>query len=306
MNPTNYHDDPTERPPAWASALREALREEDDERYLDLIRETRGNTEASAVITNELARIVYGTARGDRTFAELMMMPVIQHGARSLIEDDHKWQPAHLVIEDALRQWMPPTTRLVMFQSVLGYHHIAAWSPVVIRRHLHSSIPGYRVGRVSVIDQPLDLPPDAPRLGFVRFIASSTTGWLELPPPELARDTALREQCEFAFQASREAQLRFHTPQRAQFALRKGVMAWLTALHDFSPITGWMTSLDPNPDAVRISLRLDVGQDFYLQFVVRAHQISDDGVTAILQHLAGIAPALDRETRGPESFNTRH
>lgn len=282
---------------AWEDALARALQAESDEAIARVIAATAGDDDACDTVAGAIARIAYRHRKATH-FAELMLIPVLMPGTGAGVSPAPLVSPPGslenwLDFEAALREWMPAHAELLVFEQTLAQEVLAVWSPTVIRRHLHRAIPGYEVGPVSAVVAPLELPPGAPRLGFIRFVATSREGWLTLPRPHRERDERLRQRCAFALHGVHDGPWTVDTPERPRFAIPRGIALWLRALAHTTGIRRWMSILRPDPDQVLIALKLGDEPSAWMSFALRRHQIGNRGVATVLDTLAELAPAAD-------------
>lgn len=165
----------------------------------------------------------------------------------------------------------------------------------MLRSHLLATVPGQKLPTADFLTEVIDLPDDAPRLGFLALVATTHEGWLALPDLDAGQDARFKLVVSSVLQVEAERPVTTLTPERVQYAVTDGLCQWLQALHEFVPIEGWMVTLQPStPDVVRVTLHLADDAVPFTQFTMRKHQLGAFGIAEVIEKLASLAEMMDR------------
>jgi len=296
---TNINPAPAAASGPWLTAFDAAIERGDDKQMWHLLGQHHDQEAAHDWLTTQVARLSYAVSARAR-FSELFLLPVISAPGSSLPEEA-LWREADYCIGEALDTWLGKGARKTVFSGVRPYAWIGAWRPAVLRCHLNSAVPGRAAAPLSFLTETLDLPEDAPVLGFVCMVLTGQLGWPQLPPASTARDDRFKLVTAGALQQRRGDAPTILTPDRLQYAVADGLGRWLMSLHEAKPITGWTVApMAASPDVVKVTLAFD--DDFVpvTQFTLRKHQIGLNGVSDVLSILTHLAPMLDVPTDVPQ------
>jgi len=256
-------------------------------------------------LADTVPRLCYSVARKNR-FSEMFLSPVVVTSDQDLFTDQQVWKAANLCIEDALRSWFHSTDRLSMFSGMRPYDWIGTWRPSTIRGHLLSVVPGSSNRKTEFVAEWIDLPAEAPRLGFISMVATAETGWPKLPSGNGLRDSRYAAVVSGILCREDAPPPMVRPPEHVQFAIVDGLATWLQQLHASVPILGWMAASHPQSmDVVCVSLALDHKEIPYTQFTLRRHQLGPHGVHEVLVMLESIAPMMDKPMDVPQRVPQR-
>lgn len=253
-------------------------------------------------LAERIPRMVY-SHRGRPHLSEMFLAPVLATGvAAQMFSDEAAWRSAANCIEDTCRSWFGRTpARLKLFPFIRPYDWLGTWKPGVIQAHLLATVPGHKLPQTEFATEIIDLPAQAPRLGFLAMVATTTDAWLTLPDVDGQHDSRFKVVVSSALHRSmRDQAPQALTPERVQFAVTDGLCRWLEELHASVTIESWMVSLQPSsPDVVRVTLRLDDATVPYTQFTVRKHQVGVFGMSELIEKLASLAEMMDEPMDTP-------
>lgn len=281
-------------PTQWLADLSQAINGDDDPSLWRLLAQHHDPVEAHHNLATEVSRLAYRIA--DRTrFSEMFLVPVIEPSQGAVVQNKELWRQADYCLGEALNTWLPPKTPKTVFAGVRPYDWIGTWRPSVLRSHLRSAVPGSRNPKLSFLTEDIDLPQEAPRLGFICMVLTSERGWPHLPEANSLRDNRFKLVTGHALRANERALApTILTPDRLQFAVTDGLCLWLHLLNEAVPIKGWsVMPIASTPDVVKITLQLDSEEVPWTQFTIRKHQIGLQGLDAVLAMLTAIAPSID-------------
>jgi hypothetical protein len=287
----------------WLTDFDNAIQACDELSLWQLLARHGNQREAYRHFATQVARLAY-LVRGRPRFSEMFLVPVIDSASARVMDNDAVWKPASRCIGEALDSWLAPKLRKTVFAGIRPYDWVGTWRPAILRDHLHSTVPGARIGQVTFLTEAIDLPEEAPRLGFICMVLTGERGWPELPQAGTLRDNRFKAVVGMALQPTAEADApTVLAPDRLQFAVTDGLCLWLHILHQAVPILGWtVTPLAASPDVLRITLAWDRESVRYTQFTLRKHQIGLDGVQGVLTMLQSLAPTMD----APMDLPQRH
>lgn len=285
----------------WLTNLNEAIQAGDDQSLWQLLAQHGDQVEAHHKLATQIARLAY-LVRGKPRFSEMFLVPVIDAPNGRVVDSDGAWKHASFCIGEALNSWLPPRVRKTVFAGVRPFDWVGTWRPTILRSHLHSTVPGSVVKEATFLTETIDLPDDAPRLGFICMVLTGERGWPQLPAADTLRDNRFKAVVGMALQPSERADCpTVLAPDRMQFAVADGLCLWLHMLHQAVPITAWtVTPLAASPDVVKVTLALDSEKVCYTQFTLRKHQIGLEGVESVLSMLHSMAPTIDVPMDMPE------
>lgn len=296
-----------QRPVNWLLELDSAITKGDESRMWEAVYHHPDQDEVQQKLADTVPRLCYsvGAARRLR-FCELLLSPVVVTADQDLFTDGQVWKAANLCIEDALRSWFQSGDRISMFSGMRPYDWIGTWRPGTIRRHLLSVVPGSGNKKAEFEAEWIDLPQEAPRLGFLSMVVTAESGWPKLPSGNALRDSRYSAVVSGVLCREHVKPPQVRPPEHVQYAIVDGLTMWLQQLHECVPIVGWTAAPHPQSwDVVRVSLALDHQQVPYTQFTLRRHQIGPAGVHEVLAHLGSIAPMLDMPTDVPQRARQR-
>ncbi len=284
----------------WLKMLGEAVTNVDEHSIFRILDEQGHKEEAQEALTNMVGRMAY---RHDakNVFSEIFMMPVITSPGCNAIGHESLWKSIRKEIRYSVGTWfeLPGTTTI--FDNIVPMDQVTTWQPSVLRAHLQRLIPGAGKTHATFPLVQLDLPPDAPRLGFVVIGRSVTSRWPELPAANAAMDKRLKEVVKFCLQyETKESPVNGYsepivlTPERIQFAISDGIAVWLQKMSELVGIDGWVIAPSIHSrDVVKVTLKLKSQSVTYTQFTLKLHQIGLSGMADIFRVLKDIAPMLD-------------
>lgn len=278
----------------WLTHLNDAIQAGDDTVLWQLLAQHGDQAEAHHKLATQIARLAY-LVGGKPRFSEMFLVPVIDTQSGRVVDNEAAWKHASYCIGEALDSWLPSKVRKTVFGGIRPYDWVGTWRPGILRSHLHSTVPGGVVKTATFLTETIDLPDDAPRLGFVCMVLTADRGWPQLPAADTLRDNRFKAVVGMALQPGERAEApTVLAPDRMQFAVADGLCLWLHMLHDAVPITGWsVTPLAASPDVVKVTLALESESVRYTQFTLRKHQIGLEGVEAVLAMLHSMAPTID-------------
>lgn len=278
----------------WLADLHAALQLGDDRALWHLVDRHHDPVAAHHNLATMAARMTY-RVDGRPRFSEVFLLPVIEFADARVIDDPQAWKQADYCIGDALDGWLASKTRKTVFRGVRPYDWIGSWRPGVLQCHLHSTVPGSELTKLNFVTETIDLPAEAPRLGFVCMVLTSERGWPQLPAVDTLRDNRFKTVVSFALQQGKGRAPIVLPPDRVQCAAPDGLCLWLHALHQAVPITGWMAlPLQASPDVVKITLTFDHEEVPRTQFTLRKHQLGLNGMNEVLAMLTALAPSIDQ------------
>lgn len=285
----------------WLTNLNDAIQAGDDHGLWQLLARHGDQVEAHHKLATQVARLAYSVG-GKPRFSEMFLVPVIDGPSGRVVEDEAAWKHASFCIGEALDSWLPSKVRKTVFGGVRPYDWVGTWRPGVLRSHLHSTVPGGSVKQATFLTETIELPEEAPRLGFICMVLTAERGWPQLPAADTLRDNRFKAVVGMALQPGELSECpTVLAPDRMQFAVADGLCLWLHMLHESVPITGWsVTPLAASPDVVKVTLALDSDSVRYTQFTLRKHQIGLEGVEAVLAMLHAMAPMMDTPMDMPQ------
>ena len=285
----------------WLTNLNDAIQAGDDHGLWQLLAQHGDQVEAHHKLATQIARLAYSVG-GKPRFSEMFLVPVIDVPSGRVVEDEAAWKHASFCIGEALDSWLPPKVRKTVFGGVRPYDWVGTWRPGVLRSHLHSTVPGGSVKQATFLTETIELPEEAPRLGFICMVLTAERGWPQLPAADTLRDNRFKTVVGMALQPGERAECpTVLAPDRMQFAVADGLCLWLHMLNEAVPITGWsVTPLAASPDVVKVTLALESESVRYTQFTLRKHQIGLEGVEAVLAMLHAMAPTIDAPMDMPQ------
>ncbi len=289
----------------WIADLLSALHAGDDHALWQLVDRHHDPAEAHRDLATIAARMAYRIGEKPR-FSEVFLLPVIEQPGTAVINEPSLWHEADHCIGEALDAWLAPKTRKTVFRGVRPYDWIGTWRPAVLQCHLHSTIPGSGLEKLNFLTEKIDLPPEAPKLGFVCMVLTCDRGWPQLPPINTLRDNRFKSVVSFALQRGKGgAAPTVLTPDRVQCAVPDGICLWLLHLNEALPIKGWMAlPLQASSDVVKITVTFDHDTVPQTQFTLRKHQLGPAGLAEVLAMLAALAPTIDRPMDMPVKRET--
>lgn len=290
----------------WLDNLNTAIKACDDTGLWRLVSQHHDQVQAHSVAAENIARIGY-TLRDRVHFSEMFAVPVIEQPGARVLGNDIAWKHARHCISEALDGWLPCKARKTVFSELRTYDWVSAWRFSVLRSHLLSVVPGSRIKTSTFLSEDIELPSEAPRLGFILMVLTSEHGWPQLPSANSLRDNRLKTVVSYALQGSSAGPAPvILPPDRLQYSMADGLCLWLSMLHEAVPITGWIAApIEASPDVVKVTLTLDHEKIQYSQFTLRKHQVSLLGVDAVLEMLSSIAPRIDEPDDTPASLKER-
>lgn len=263
-----------------------ALEAADDERLWRTFRQASDEDQLLRVIADEAPRMLHRT-RGGPYFSEMLLVPVIESVADTVIGNDACWKGAEQCFSDAVWAWLGSSADHTVFRGVRPYEWIAAWEPSTLRQHLQATNPGSHRS-LTFNPEPLVLPNGTPRLGFVVLAVGARKAWPQLPLPDTLRDARFREVIAHALGERRAVEVL--PPDKVSAALADGLCLWLAALHNVVQIRNWnLSPCSSKHDAVRVSVTLGTGGGL-LEFALRRYQLAPVGMDCVAAMLASIAP----------------
>jgi len=283
--------------PAWLAQMRQAVLSGNEAAMWQVVRQAPSEEAAMQAVADTMPRLAY-QHRNQVILSELFMAPVlIPAGSDAVFTDHSVWMSASQCLEEACQSWFLPTRANVkLYKGLRPYDWLGTWKPSVLREHLNVAAPGQGIKASRFLTEFIELPPHAPRLGFLFIVANSSKGWLTLPSNWDERDSRFRTVIASALQVnSRDGAPVVYPPERVQFAVSDGICKWLEALNLCAPIKGWSVEIQAStPDLVRVNLQLDDEKVPATQFTVRKHQVGTYGLSDILGALGAFAPMIDK------------
>lgn len=286
---------------SWLAALNSAISATDEGAIWEIMHGQQHNDEARDVLASLVSRLAF-SHENSNIHCELFMLPVISHPTAEITNNNAIWKSVRETAIEALLKWFPRDNKLVVFEGILPMDWISTWTPKVLRGHLERLLPSASSNSVvSFETESIDLPIEAPRLGFITMACSRKGDWPGIPDADTQRDHRLKNVLKFALQISTPAQGNSMsnpptvlTPERVQYAITDGVALWLTQLHDAVGIEGYAVMPSGKAaDVVKITLKLNSESVPYTQFALRHHQIGNQGLQDILGLLQSTAKNLE-------------
>lgn len=281
----------------WQSDLDAAIRENDDERMWALIAAQKDQKQAHEALATLVPRLAY-KIDGKSRFSEFLAVPVIEKASSNVISDSGVWASAVHTICEALDVWVPGGIYKTVFNDIRPYDWVGTWRPEVTRGHLTRILPGANGDKMTMLTQPIYLPKNAPRLGFICFVATSENGWPALPAADTLRDQRFQKVVSYALAIQDfDHAPTILPPDRFQFAIPDGICLWLMELDKTVGIKAWSASpIMITPDIVTVTLSLDSDEVPTTQFTVLKHQTGMQGLEDIMKTLHHLAPMADSPT----------
>lgn len=284
----------------WMTELDQALSHTDESAIWRIMDAQAQNEEAHEALANMVSRLAY-EYKGVPVFSEIFMMPVLAEPGASIMGVDAAWKTAGDRIRESLGEWFNKGYRTTIFDGIQPMDWVTTWTPAVLRNHLTTMIPGSGPTRPEFETETVELPADAPRLGFVMIGLSRNRAWPELPEANTLRDNRFKDIVRYSLQLSapvpsgyRVATPTVLTPERVQYAITDGVCLWLNRLNETVGITGWMVAPSRTTrDVVKVTLKLSSNEVEYTQFTLRLHQIGMQGLNEVVIMLSSFAQSLD-------------
>lgn len=281
---------------AWADQLDQAIQTNNLAQMWRLVQMHVDQDEGNRQLVDRIPRLIH-RIRHRSYFNEFFLMPVVIPGGSDVFEDLPCWKEAYACVDEMLLAWLAPQTYIMIFHGLRAYDHLGAWQPAVIRQHLLRATASDGVNKIRYTMAHIQLPPVAPRLGFVTMVLTSKLGWPVLPAERLGQDQRLRQGIAFALHHTADPNVPLPivlAPDRLQHAVARGLALWLGQLHQACPILAWSASPHAqSDDVVLITLRLDSAPP-WSQFAVRKHQIGLEGLRNLLMQLQVMAPNLEQ------------
>lgn len=234
-------------------------------------------------------RVAFRLRRSLR-FSELFLVPIIGCTEEELpLCDPVRWTWIERTLADALDEWLGTQTPRSVFARLYPYEWIASWSAEALRAHVLSTVPGCGPGKLTFLSQSLDLPVDAPQLGFLCLVLTTSRGWPQWP---VRGGERFRDVVAHALQGPEERPPVVLAPGSLPCAVLEGLFCWLRELQREAQVTAWSIDLTPaSAEVVRITLTLATAAS-PIQFAVRIHQIGSEGLRHLIQLLSDMAPML--------------
>jgi len=268
-----------------------ALNEGDDERLWRTLRQVPDEDQLLRVIADEAPRMLHSTRTGSYC-SELLLVPVIEKVAGTVINNEATWMHAEKCFAEAVRAWQGHTANQMIFRGVRPYEWIAAWEPSALRQHLLAAVPGVCHRSVAFHPRALMLPGEAPRLGFVVISVGQRNSWPRLPAPSTLRDARFRAVAAEALASLGAVEVL--PPDQLSTALADGLCLWLAGLHEAIGIREWNVALCTTMrDAVTVSLKFEDAAS--LDLIIRRCQVAPVGIDCVGALLASIAPKAEKE-----------
>lgn len=278
----------------WQSDLDAAIRLNDDERMWEIIAAQKDQKAAHEALATLVPRLAY-KIDGKNRYSEFLAVPVIDKPDGSVIGNSNLWATAVHTICEALDVWVPGGIYKTVFNDIRPYDWVGTWRPEVTRGHLTRILPGANGDKMTMLTQPIFLPKNAPRLGFICFVATSEKGWPALPAADTLRDQRFQKVVSYALADHNfENAPTILAPDRFQFAIPDGICLWLMDLNKTVGIKAWSASpIMITPDIVTVTLSLDSDEVPTTQFTVLKHQTGMQGLEDIMKTLQHLAPMAD-------------
>ena len=285
---------------AWLEQLDKAVSDTDKPTIWRLMDEANGAHHAHEALASMVSRRAYAV-RGMNVFCEIFLMPVLMQGS-DLINNSAAWMSMRNPVHDALGVWFNDDGRITLFDDIIPLDWVTCWRPTVLRAHLDSLVPAMGRTKVRFDTAEIALPATAPKLGFVIIGRSTSRGWRPLPEAKVLLDNRLKDVVKYCVQIHSAAQSVAQsftpivlTPERIQYSITDGVCLWLSKLHEVVGIQAWtvMPSLSAR-DVVKFTLKLNSRQVENTQFILRMHQIGEQGLSDVLTILQQVAPMFDK------------
>lgn len=286
---------------AWLSELDRAVTHVDEAAIWQIMDAQSQNHEAHEALANMVSRMAY-ERQGVPVFCEIFMMPVIAEAGCDIVGNDKAWKTAQSQIRDSLAAWLPKTGQTRIFDGLVPFDWVSTWNPGVLRQHLLSLVPGSAGNHVKFQTATIDLPTEAPRLGFVVIGRAARHSWPELPHANALMDQRLKEVVKYSLQIAAPTPSMYEAktpivlaPERVQYAMADGVTTWLNRLNETVGIEGWtFVPSSSSLDVVKVTLKLRSDAVSLTQFTLRLHQIGMQGLNDVATVLGALAPMLDR------------
>ena len=283
----------------WMSELEHAVTHTDEAAIWHVMQEQALNDEAHEALANMVSRMAY-TYQGVQVCSEIFMMPVVAEPGCDMTGMDAAWKLASERIKESLREWFGRAYRVTVFNGVQPMDWVTTWTPTILRNHLLAMSPDTRPEKTEFVTETIQLPKEAPTLGFVVIGLSRNRLWPELPDVDSLRDARFKSVVRHSLQLCLPSGVSalaepptVLTPERAQYAITDGISLWLNRMHETVGITGWVVSpAITNRDVVFVTLALDNEMPFS-QFSLRLHQIGMQGLNEIIAMLSSFAPCMD-------------
>lgn len=245
----------------WRESLGAAVLKTDEEAIWEIMAEQLNNDEAHSTLASMVSRMAYQHA-GKNMYCELFMMPVIAPPGCKIVNSADVWKAVRSTANEALVQWFRKDVALTIFDGIMPMDWITTWRPKIIRDHLNRLLPGNERLKAEFLTENIDLPDDAPRLGFVAIACSSRNGWPDIPDANTLRDKRLMDVILRALQISAPTEghamapiPKVLAPERLQFAITDGISSWLMQLHDTVGIESWaLMPSHTTPDVVKVTM----------------------------------------------------
>ncbi len=262
--------------------------------------EQSNNEDAKDTLAEKVSRMAYSHG-GRSIYCELFMLPVIALDGTPLLPSS-EWGDVNQAVNEAIEKWFSRDSKVVLFSGVTPYDWVSTWTPKVLRAHLMRLLPkAEKTERIVFYSEDIALPTNAPRLGFITVACSTHRQWPSIPEADSGKDERLKSVIKLAIQIADKSQDPLSrppsvvcTPERVRFAVADGICNWLNHLHEHVGITGYTaTPSERNMDVIKVTLALK-SQDVPLtQFLIRQHQIGNQGVQDVLAILHYMAPVMD-------------
>ena len=287
---------PTFNDIAWTDQLDHAIQRNDLADMWQLVQRHVDRDEGNRQLVDRIPRLTH-RIKHRSYFSEFFLMPVLIPGGSDAFENATDWDQAFACVDEALLAWLPPQTYAMIFHGLRSYDHLGTWQPAIIRQHLLRATGSHGVNEIRYTMEHIQLPPTAPRLGFVTMVLTSKLGWPVLPAARPLQDQRLRHMLTFALHNTTDPEVPHPIvliPDRLQHAVAHGLALWLAQLHLACPILAWSASPHvTSADVMLITLRLDSAPP-WSQFAIRKHHIGMDGLQKVLLQLQALAPNLER------------
>jgi hypothetical protein len=255
--------------------------------------------EAQESLANMLTRLTYQSDSGPM-FCELFMMPVVTSADCGVIGNSEAWLGVRDQFSQTLGSWFVGGGKTSLFDGIYSLDWITAWTPKVLRSHLARLTPGGEKEKIRFVMEDINLPSNAPRLGFIAIGRSTNKGWRELPGANDSVDGRLKDIVKYCLQmqgsdGESESAPLVLTPDRLPYAITDGISLWLHQLHAIVGIDGWTVAPSSVAiDVVKVTLKLNCAEVPLTQFLLKLHQIGPQGIQDVLTVLGLMAPMLDK------------
>ena len=221
----------------------------------------------------------------------LVLVPIlIPESMKQVINQDSQPKVLDALREArwALQQWFGERYQFELMSCLMGYDYLCNWDPVVMFRMLQCLVE-HRQNDHKLLPavQDIQMPAGAPTLAFMVGAAKRVGQWPVLPQASYGRDSVIKNRMGGMLDMA-GAETTIHgvqvlQPAFACDAILKGVLAWISSIHDIEPIEFW--DIQPLSNDSSMLLLVTEGNDQPYKLPIRQYQLGSIGLKTVFERL---------------------